>query len=168
MRQASGAQSQGDSRGTKEEPSPAAGRGWGQGIAARSPQSRTMPQHGRRRAGGAGWRWRPQPTRGPPTDRQLTGGHSPGAPGRRRGKLGQVKRREDRSRRRVQRKGLSGFPAQGVVREAGYGRRGAPCFSGHGRRSRRPNGRPGVQPGERPCCPLAATRPFVARVHPPP
>lgn len=91
-------------------------------------------------------------------------GASPRRPSRRRGKPGQVEHREDRSRRCVQRRRLSGFPARGVAREAQNGRRGAPCFSGARAVSRRPNGRPGVQPGKRPCCPSVAMRPFVSPV----
>ena len=71
--------------------------------------------------------------RGPPTGQQKDGGQSPGAPSRRRGKPAQVERREDRCRRRVQRRRLSGFPARGVVRVSVLRKaRGALAFRGTG------------------------------------
>jgi len=63
---------------------------WDKGIAARCPQNRTGPTPVDDGPGGAGWRWRPQPPRGPPTDRQPAGGHRPGARRSARGKPGQV------------------------------------------------------------------------------
>lgn len=120
------------------------------------------------RLGGSQQSLMAQAIRGPPTGRQSAGGHRPGAQAGRRGKPGQVERREDRSRRRVQRRRLSGFPARGAVREADRGRRGAPSLLGTRAASRRPNCRPGVQTGKRQCWPSAATRPFVSPVRPPP
>lgn len=153
------------------EPRQAAGLAWGKGTAARCPRSRTVPQHGRWRAGGAGWRWRPQPPETRPGVGSQQGGVAPAPKPQarethsRRAKQGP---RRSRSPRCVQRHGVSGFPARGAVREADRGRRGAPSPFGTWAASRRPSCRPTVQGGDRQRWPSAAQRLFVSPIRLPP
>lgn len=93
----------GSGRGASGEPRPAVGWAGGRASLPATPGVAPCPSTVDVGQGGAGWRWWPQPSRGPPTGRQPIRGAEPRRPSRRRGKPAQVERSEDRSRQRVQR-----------------------------------------------------------------
>jgi hypothetical protein len=97
--------------------------GAGASLSGEHGGTRTGPSRSGAGPGGAGRRWRPQPPEAGPSRPIVCWGAKPRRPSRRRGKPGQVKRSGDqrhrRCPRRVQRQGLSGFPARGAVRDSG-------------------------------------------------
>lgn len=151
-------------------------RSVGQGHLCPQPLEVRPPPADRRKAGGAashgpaGRRPSPRPKR-PQGCWWRSGGRSPGAHAVRRGKPGRVKRSADRrpgrSPRRVQRRGLSGFPARGVARESAERKAWGAPFFGTRATSRSPSSRAFVQKAERLRWTLAASRPFVPPVRPP-
>ena len=142
-----GAQSSGGSRATKGS---RAQRGARRPAAA--PGTKLSPERLIPGLGGAGWRWRPQPPRGPPTDRQPAGGRSPGAQAA--GAGNRVGLNIVRPRHQPQPAPRSAGPVKQVSRAWSSARSGlrkvwgAPCFWGTWEASSRTSCRPTVQGGK--------------------
>ena len=142
-----GAQSLGGSRATKGS---RAQRGARRPAAA--PGTKLSPERLIPGLGGAGWRWRPQPPRGPPTDRQPAGGHSPGAQAA--GAGNRVGLNIVRPRHQPQPAPRSAGPVKQVSRAWSSARSGlrkvwgAPCLLGTWEASSRTSCRPTVQGGK--------------------